>query len=590
VDICRKFLGVLDKKQKMSGLWLMLLTFCGGLLEAAGLGLIVPFISVITSDNFHPPIYFIKTFPILSELSSEEIIALALVSFILFYVLKSAFLLFLTGMQAGYYFRLQESVSTRLFNSYLAKPYAFHLQNNSGKLLSNTITESMHFAVSFAGPVVMFFNDILIAVMILMVLLYVEPIGGLIAFIIFGSLALMLFKASKNYAALWGEMRQEKERLRIEIAQQGFGGIKDIKLYGRENVFKDRYLKETHISLEAGCKQTILQNVPRIFLEFVAVAALCGLVAAITLAGDKSNVVAVVGLYAAAAFKLLPTIGRMVQSAQAMVFSSPAVSFFYEELAENDRNCSDSDLVMSPDSKVDFEKNVSVRGLCFAYDGVDLPALDKINLDIRVGSMTGFIGASGAGKSTLIDCLLGLIQPLSGELRVDGKLITSDNVYSWQKMLGYVYQVVYLLDGSLRDNIAFGISSDYINEEKVISAVERSQLTDFIASLPNGLDTRVGERGVRLSGGQQQRIGIARALYNDPAVLVLDEATSSLDIITEREVMQSIEELQGSTTVLIIAHRYSTVENCDYIYKLDNGKIVSQGAPRIVLGEKILSN
>ena len=583
MDRYRKFLGILDEKQKISGLKVILLTLVGGLFEAAGVGIIVPFISILTSENFQLPISFANTFPFLLDISPEVIITLALASFVVFYLIKSLYLLFLAGMQTGYYYRLQGSVSTRLFNSYLAKHYTFHLQNNSGKLLSNTITESLQFANGFAGPALLFFNDLLITAMILMVLLYIEPVGAIAAFIIFGSLSLLLFKASKKRAELWGETRQEKERLRIESAQQGFGGIKDIKLYGREDVFQDRYLKETSISLEAGRKQTILQNVPRVFLEFIAVAALCSLVAVITLVGDKSNITAIVGLFAAAAFKLLPTISRMVQSAQAMAFASPVVSFVYDELVKNENYSSDSDAAMPLNSHVNFKKNLSIRDLSFVYDGVDLPALDAINLDIEVGSMTGFIGTSGAGKSTLIDCLLGLIQPLSGEMKVDGKLITSDNVYSWQKQLGYVSQVIYVLDGSLRDNIAFGIPSDSIDEEKVRSAIERSQLVEFIASLPDGLDTKVGERGVRLSGGQRQRIGIARALYNNPAVLVLDEATSSLDVDTEREVMQSIEELQGSTTVLIIAHRYSTIENCDYLYKLHNGKIVSQGKPGEIL-------
>ena len=583
MNIFRKFLGILDEKQKTSGIRVILLTLGGGLFEAAGVGIIVPFVSILTSENFQVPIFFENTFPFLLDISSEGIIILALASFVVFYIIKSVYLLFLAGMQTGYYYRLQGSVSTRLFNSYLAKRYTFHLQNNSGKLLSNTITESMQFANGFAGPALLFFNDLLITAMILMVLLYIEPVGAIVAFIIFGSLSLLLFIASKKRAELWGETRQEKERLRIESAQQGFGGIKDIKLYGREDVFQDRYLKETSISLEAGRKQTILQNVPRVFLEFIAVAALCGLVAFITLGGDKSNITVIVGLFAAAAFKLLPTISRMVQSAQALVFTSPVVSFIYDELVKNENFSSISESAMPLDSHVNFKKELSIRDLSFVYDGVDLPALDSIDIDVEVGSMTGFIGASGAGKSTLIDCLLGLIQPLSGEMKVDGKLITSDNVYSWQKQLGYVSQVIYLLDGSLRDNIAFGIPSDSIDEEKVGNAIERSQLIEFIASLPDGLDTKVGERGVRLSGGQRQRIGIARALYNNPAVLVLDEATSALDVDTEREVMKSIEELQGSTTVLIIAHRYSTIENCDYLYKLDKGKIVAHGKPSTIL-------
>ena len=312
-----------------------------------------------------------------------------------------------------------------------------------------------------------------------MVLLYVDPVGAVVASITFGVFSLFLFKGSKKHAASWGEQRQKKERVRVESAQQGFGGIKDIKLYGREKVFQDEYLKATHISLEAGRKQTILQNIPRVFLEFVAVFVLCGLVGLTTLAGNQSNVVAIVGLFAAAAFKLLPTTARMLQSAQAMAFSGPVVSFMYDELIGSEKSTTDNDAAKPADSDVTFERKLSVRNLSFGYEGSDSPALSSIDLDIEVGSMIGFIGASGAGKSTLIDCLLGLIQPLSGEITVDGTKITSTNVSSWQQKLGYVSQVIYLLDGSLRENIAFGIPPDSIDEEKVNSAVERSQLTQF---------------------------------------------------------------------------------------------------------------
>jgi ABC-type multidrug transport system fused ATPase/permease subunit len=443
----------------------------------------------------------------------------------------------------------------------------------------------MQFSVGFTSAALLVINDVLIIVSILAILLFVEPVGGIMAVIVFGASSLILFKMSKSRAALWGETRQEKERHRIKSAQQGFGGVKDIKLYGREKIFESWYAKETHSSLEAGRKQTILQNIPRISLEFIAICSLCALVVFVTLSDGSANMVAIIGLFAAAAFKLLPTVARLVQSSQALVFTRPVVSFMYSELVENEHFYSSNKSHLSLESDVSFSKNIHMSNLSFKYDGVDLLALDDINLDIELGSMTGFIGASGAGKSTLIDCLLGLVQPLSGELSIDGKVLTSDNVCSWQKSLGYVSQVIYLLDGSLRDNIGFGISPDAIDDEKVRSAVERSQLTAFIASLPDGLETMVGERGVRLSGGQRQRIGIARALYNNPPILVLDEATSSLDMDTEREVMQSIEKLHGSTTVIIIAHRYSTIENCDYLYKLDKGKIIAQGTPSATLAQ-----
>jgi ABC-type multidrug transport system fused ATPase/permease subunit len=581
----RKFLSILDKKQRLNGLIVLLFTLIGAFFEAAGVGLIVPFISIITSENFQLPVFLINNFPFLIKLNSEEIIFLAVILFIVFYFLKSIFLIFLAGMQATFYYGLEESVSTRLFNLYLAKPYPFYFQNNSGVLLSNTVTESLQFANGFTAPALLFLNDIFIMALILVVLIYFEPLGAVIAFITFGGMSVLLFRVSKKRAALWGETRQAKERLRIESAQQGFGGIKDIKLYGREKIFEDAYLKETHISLEAGRKQTILQNVPRVFLELVAVTSLCSIVMFITLAGDKANVITVLGLFAAAAFKLLPTTARMVQSAQAMVFNSSVVSFMYEELVESKSYPSSRELIVETEPNEGFKSSLNTKDLKFIYEGVNLPTLDSINLDIKAGSMTGFIGASGAGKSTLIDCLLGLIQPSSGNISADGKIITKENVRSWQKNLGYVPQDIYLLDGSLRDNISFGISSDITDEAKMQSAIGRSQLSEFIDSLPDGLDTMVGERGVRLSGGQRQRIGIARALYENPKVLFLDEATSALDIKTEREIMQSIVELQGNTTILIIAHRYSTIENCDYIYKLDYGKIVAHGKPSDIIGK-----
>tara|TARA_B110000003_G_C16650170_1_gene533821 strand:- start:4360 stop:5121 length:762 start_codon:yes stop_codon:yes gene_type:complete len=239
---------------------------------------------------------------------------------------------------------------------------------------------------------------------------------------------------------------------------------------------------------------------------------------------------------------------------------------------------------------IKLNKNLKVSNLSFSYDEDDRTALDSISLDFDAGQMVGFIGASGAGKSTLIDCILGLIESSAGSLSIDGKVITNKNVKAWQKNVGYVPQVIYLLDASLRENIAFGVSSDSIDEKKLRSAIYKAQLSDFISDLPKGLDTFVGERGVRLSGGQRQRIGMARALYNNPSVLVLDEATSALDNETESEVMNAVESLQGSRTILIIAHRFSTIKNCDYIYKLENGRVVLEGNPNEVLGKKLLTD
>jgi len=591
LSIFEKFWRIIDREQRRSGLIIVIITVVGAVLEAAGIGLVIPFISIIVSDNFLIPRVLIEQWPYLANISRGELLIGSVLGFVLFYLFKGIFLLWLVARQTGYYVSLQEAISGRLFKSYLGKAYAFHLQHNSAKLLSNTITESMQFSVGFTSHVVLMINDFLIVVAILLVLYIAEPTGTGAAVIIFGAMSLLLFGVSKKYSAAWGETRQQKERLRIKSAQQGFSGVKDIKLYGRESIFINKYIKDTHFSLEAGRKQTILQNVPRIFLEFVAVSTLCCAVVFLFVSGDQNKILTTIGLYAVAAFKLLPTIARLVQSSQAMIFNLPVVSLIYKELVEDKiPNYSVGDSSASLDSEINFVKNVNILDLSFTYDGVDQPALYSINLDISAGKMIGFIGSSGAGKSTLIDCLLGLISPSSGEMRVDNELISERNVISWQQKLGYVSQVIYLLDGSLRENIGFGIPTDAINEKKLKSAVEKSQLTEFIASLPDGLDTIVGERGVRLSGGQRQRIGIARALYDNPPVLVLDEATSSLDTDTEREVMKAVEELQGSKTILIISHRFSTIENCDYVYKLDKGRIVAQGQPEDMLSVTLLNS
>ena len=576
---------ILNGSQKNQGLILLFITLIGSIVEALGIGLVVPFITLVLSTDFSFPSFITASWPVITSLSKDQLVIYMVLVFVSFYFFKSIFILWLTARQTGYIYSLQESISGRIFTAYLNKPYKFHLLENSGRLISNTITECNQFCVGFVSAVILILNDVFILTAILSVLLYFEPFGAFISFVLFGVIGSILFIFSKKRAATWGEARQEMERQRIKSAQQGFSAIKDIKLFNNEKIFVNEYINHTHISLDAGRKQSILQCIPRIFLEFVAVLALCGIVVCLILNGDQSKVVPVVGLFAAAAFKLLPTISRLVQNFQTVVFCTPSVNLIHSQLGQSKMPIGQS--YSSNSENIKLEKNLRVSNLSFSYEGTERTVLESINMDLHAGQMIGFVGMSGAGKSTLIDCILGLIVPSSGNLIIDGVKITNKNVKSWQKNIGYVPQVIYLLDASLRENIAFGISIDFIDEEKLGNAIKKAQLSDFVSDLPKGLDTFVGEQGVRLSGGQRQRIGIARALYNDPSVLVLDEATSALDNETESEVMNAVESLQGSRTILIIAHRLSTIKNCDYIYKLENGKVISDGDPNLVLGNEL---
>ena len=563
---------------------MLLLTTFGAILEAAGVGLVLPFVSIIISDDFMLPSLIVEWFPFSAHLSKHQLILMTIIFFLLFYLCKSVFLLWLVFCQSSYFYSVQENISNRLFSSYLKRDYIFHIKNNSGKLLSNTITESTQFAQGFASSVLLLLNDILIVFMIAVVLFFVEPVGAIISIAIFGFIAIILIFLSKSRAKVWGEARQQKEQKRIKWAQQGFSGVKDIKLYGRERLFLDQYQYQTNISLTAGRNQTVLQNVPRIFLEFVSVSALCILIAFLFFSGRESEIFATVSLFTAAAFKLLPTIARLVQSTQAMLFNLPVVSLIYSELSEQRLNqISELSASIWRPNNLTFDNKITFEKVSFGYEGAEQQDLKSISLAITKGKMFGFIGPSGAGKSTLIDCLLGLIIPSSGAIKIDGQPIDETNLTSWQRKIGYVPQSIYLLDGSLRDNVAFGLAKDVIDDGEIENAIRLAQLSDFVENLPNGMDTVVGERGVRLSGGQRQRIGIARALYNNPEILVFDEATSSLDINTERDVMEEIEALSGTRTIIIIAHRLSTIKNCDYIFQLENGAIVNEGHPSDIL-------
>jgi ABC-type multidrug transport system fused ATPase/permease subunit len=347
----------------------------------------------------------------------------------------------------------------------------------------------------------------------------------------------------------WGALLQHHDGLRIQHLQQGLGSVKDVKLLGREDDFLQQYWKHNLGSAEIGKRQDALSALPRLWLEFLAVIGLTLLTYGIIWQGKPvENLVPTLGLFAAAAFRLMPSGSRVIGAVQSVHYSLPVIESLTEAFKEFERMPSEEDL-----GKQQFRRELNIENLRFRYDGAAKESIRGVSLTIPSGSSVGFIGSSGAGKSTLVDLILGLLEPTSGVVKVDGCDIQK-NLRAWQDQIGYV-----------------------------VNAIRGAQLEDFVRDLPDGLDTLVGERGVRLSGGQRQRIGIARALYHDPAILILDEATSSLDSATEKGVMKAVRALQGKKTVLIVAHRLSTVEYCSRLYRLEQGEIVDEGAANLVL-------
>jgi len=401
----------------------------------------------------------------------------------------------------------------------------------------------------------------------------------MIAVLILGGAAWTFYQGMRARVVRWGESRQKHDVLRLQHLQQGLGGAKDVKLLGRESNFLDQFSVHTAQSARVGQFQATLQMLPRLWLELLAVMGLATLVISMLLQGREiATIVPTLGLFAAAAFRLMPSVNRVLAAAQVLRYNLPVVNSLHEEM----ELVAPKQSVKGPMAPAgpSFRSEIRLCAVRYTYPSASAAALKDLTLRIRKGESIGFVGPSGSGKSTLVDVILGLLTPDGGQVLVDEGDIQK-NLRAWQDQIGYVPQTIYLTDDTLRRNVAFGLPDDQIDVAAVKRAIRAAQLDEFVAGLPKGLETLVGERGIRLSGGQRQRIGIARALYHDPAVLVLDEATSALDTATEHGVMQAVTALHGSKTILIVAHRLSTVAHCDRLYRIELGRITGESVPEV---------
>ena len=363
--------------------------------------------------------------------------------------------------------------------------------------------------------------------------------------------------------------------------QQGLGGVKDVKLLGREADFLSTFSEHSVKSGQVAQFMEILQKLPRLWLEVLAVSGLALLVL-IMLSQERemSSIVPTIGLFAAAAFRLMPSVNRILNAVQKLRYGLVPINNLYEDFQILEQE----PVVASIDSpkKILLQDDICIADITYSYYEAPAAALSNLSIRIKKGESVGIIGPSGSGKSTLVDLILGLLTPDTGQILIDGQDI-QNNLRLWQDQIGYVPQAIYLTDDTLRRNVAFGLPHSQIDDLAVKRAIQSAQLEEFVSSLPDGLETFVGERGIRLSGGQRQRIGIARALYHEPGVLVLDEATSALDTATEKGVMEAVTALHGSKTVIIVAHRLSTVENCDLLCRLEQGRLIATGTPAELL-------
>ena len=579
--------GLLNAGERRRIIVLFSLMVVGMGLEMLGIGLVIPAVTLLLQtapSETYPPLAVV--IEMLGQPTQVQLITGGMLLLVGVYLIKALFLGFLAWYQNDFAFGVQRHISRELFATYLYQPYAFHLQRNSAQLIRNAVNEVHKLWFLILNPTLVVLGEGLVLVGVTCLLFIVEPIGALIVVLVLGCAAWGFHLYTRGRLLRLGIARQHHDGQRIQELQQGLGGVKEAKLLGRESGFLAKYEEHNAESARVEQFQATLQLLPRLWIELLAVTGLATLIITMLMQGQAAAaIVPTLGLFAAAAFRLMPSAYRVLGAVQNLPYGMPVIKMLREELKLT------SDLPANLEARINsrvvnsFKNDIRLVDVDYMYPASAEFALKGLNISIRKGDSIGFVGPSGSGKSTLVDIILGLLTPTSGEVQVDKENIQPD-LRSWQDQIGYVPQSVYLTDDTLRNNVAFGILSHQIDEGAVARAVQAAQLDTFVANQPHGLDTVVGERGVRLSGGQLQRIGIARALYHDPSVLVLDEATSALDTLTEKGVMDSVEALQGSKTLLIVAHRLSTVKHCSRLYQLDRGRVIAEGAPAQLLQEQ----
>ena len=547
---------------------IVVMVIVGMFLETISLGIVVPIIGILTQDDYQQKYPFIVD--IFGNLSREELISAVMVAMVLIYVVRSLFLFWSLWIQKGFSASVSGRLSQSLFSIYLRQPYMFHLQRNSSTLMRNA-KNATSVVTCGVDPFLVLLTDGLVAIAMFALLIAVEPVGTLAVLLVFGLSTFVFQRTTRRRIDNWGYQVDYHETKILQHLQEGFGGAKDVKVLGRENEFLSQHEKHLGESIRINRIYNVILTLPRSFMEIITIVGLCLLVVSMVVRGrELADIVPILGLFAAAAFRVMPSINRLLMATQTLIFNRSIIASVYKDF-----------LLDSPDSTstgsgTKFAAQLELTDVSFKYPTAATASLQNVSLVVKRGEAVGFVGPSGAGKSTLVDVILGLFAPTSGVVKVDGQDV-QQNLRNWQNQIGYVPQAIYLTDDTLRRNVAFGLNDENIDDNLVRNAIRLAQLEEFVATLPEKLETVVGERGVRLSGGQRQRIGIARALYHNPSVLVLDEATSSLDTPTEHGVMQAVQALQGSKTVLIVAHRLSTVEYCDRLYKIENARITEEG-------------
>lgn len=576
MSVINNIFFLIEKSLKLKVIYLFLLTLIGTFLETLGVGIILPVLTLIVQgkdalqDMLNKIPFLVEKNINLENYTSNDLVVYSIVLIILIFFLKTIFFIFLIWRQNQFAYLVDSYLSKRLFSFYLNKNYLFHAQRNSSELFRNIIDEVKNFRHLVVNSSLTLFIEILVLTSIVSLIIFLQPIPATVAAISIIICLIIFSKINKSRLSKIGKDRQYHDALKIQHLNQGLNGIKEIKLSSKEKEFSSIFNKHNLISIKSTAEHQFWISIPKYVLEFIGVFVFMAIAIFITKKGyDLKVFLPTIGLIAAATFRLLPSANRIIQSINNIRFGLPSADTLSSELKTTETR----EIQDKFENKVPliFEK-LNLANIAFCYPDAKKNIIENANFEISKGDKLGILGPSGSGKSTLIDVVTGLLKPKSGEIKLNNTEINLSQK-NWYKKIGYVSQFIFLIDDSIKKNIAFGIEDNKINQNLMDKSINTAGLNEFIQNSPNGIDTKIGEFGARISGGQRQRIGIARAIYSNSEILVLDEATSAIDLQTEERIIKNINSLLNKT-IIIISHRMSTIKNCNKIFEIKNKNLI----------------
>ena len=571
----------MEGQQKLRLFKIQFMIIFSSFLETISVLSIGPFMTLVSSpETINSNFYISKAYQYLNIQEPNNFLIL-FGSLILFIMIISAFFSMITiwrlsilGGQIG------ADLSNRMFNYYVTRPLSFHLQTNSSQLASKLIVESNRLTHSVLLQFLYLNSKLILILMMIITILITVPIIAILSTLLFLVSYISIYRFASYRLNRNGIVISNESQSRMRTINESFGGIKDLLIHGLQTNFISKYKKSTDNYYSSWSSNQVLALLPRYAIELTAYGTMISAILFLLFSFDNNigEVLPIIAVFGLASMKMLPAFQQCYFSVSTMRANMNAYLVVRKELLDirNQENSYDEDLEL--ESELTFKEKVSLHGISFQYQENKDEVLNDISFDINANQTVGLVGASGSGKSTVINILIGLLEPTKGSINVDGQELTKANLGAWQQKIGFVSQDIFLLDASIKENIAFGYHPKDIDLKRIEKVLEMAQLDKFVLTLPNGIDTSVGERGMQLSGGQLQRIGIARALYGNPEILVFDEATSNLDRISEKLIMETIATIGKSTTIIMIAHRLSTVKECDNIFLFNNGSLEDSGS------------